>query len=76
MKSSLFYIYIERERERERERGITLLPTVYKLFANVIKNRLNEHLEEEMLEEQCGFRKGRSCNHAIFTMQQVMEKRI
>jgi len=24
--------------------GITLLPTAYKLFANIIKNRLNEHL--------------------------------
>jgi len=28
-----------------------------------------------MLEEQCGFRKGRSCTGAIFTVQQIMEKR-
>jgi retron-type reverse transcriptase len=28
-----------------------------------------------MVEEQCGFRKGRSCTDAIFTMQQLMEKR-
>jgi len=41
----------------------------------IIKNRLNEYLEEEMVEEQCGFRNGRSCTDAIFTVQQIMEKR-
>jgi len=59
----------------EHYRGITLLPTAYKLFANTIKNRLNEHLGEEMVEGQCGFRKGRSCIDAIFTVQQIIEKR-
>jgi len=59
----------------ENYRGITLLPTAYKLFANTIKNRLNEHMEDEMVEEQCGFRKGRSCIAAIFTVQQIIEKR-
>ena len=47
----------------------------YKLFANIIRNRLNEHMEDEMVEEQCGFRKGRSCIDAIFTVQQIMEKK-
>ena len=28
-----------------------------------------------MVEEQCGFRKRRSCTDAIFTVQQIMEKR-
>jgi len=46
-----------------------------KLFANIIKNWLNEHLEDKMLEEQGGFRKGHSCTNAIFTVQQIMEKR-
>ena len=59
----------------ENYRGITLLPTAYKLFTNIIKNRLNEHVEEEMVEEQCGFRKGRSCTDAIFTMQQIIGKK-
>ena len=56
----------------ENYRGITLLPTAYKLFTNIIKNRLNEHLEDEMVEEQCGFRKGRSCTDAMFTVQQII----
>ena len=51
------------------------MPTAYKLFANIIKNRINEHLEDEMEEEQCGFSKGRSCTDAIFTVQQIIEKR-
>jgi sorting nexin-29 len=59
----------------ENHRGITLLPTAYKLFANIIRNRLNEHMGEEIIEKQCGFRKGRSCTDAIFTVQQIMEKK-
>jgi len=51
------------------------LPTAYKLFTNIIKNRLNGHVEEEMVEEQCGFRKGRSCTDVIFTVQQIIEKK-
>ena len=53
--------------------------TVHLLFlfqpTNIIRNRLNEYLEDEMVEEQCGFRKGRSCTDAIFTVQQIMDKR-
>ena len=51
------------------------MPTAYKLFTNIIKNRLNGHVEEEMVEEECGFMKGRSCTDAIFTVQQIIEKR-
>jgi hypothetical protein len=59
----------------ENYRGITLLPAAYKIFTNTIKNKLNAHLEEEMEEEQCGFRKGGSWVGAIFRAQQVGEKR-
>jgi len=46
-------------------RGITLLPAAYRLFENLIKNGLNEHVEDEIVEEQRGFRKGRSCTGAF-----------
>jgi len=42
-----------------------LQPTNY---LQTIKNRLNEHLEDEMVEEQYGFRKGHSCTNAILTV--------
>ena len=32
-------------------------------------------LEDEIVEEECGFRKGRSRTDAIFTVQQIMVKR-
>jgi len=51
------------------------LPTAYKLFANIIRNRVNEHLVDEIVEEQCGFRKGRSYTDVIFTVQQIIGKR-
>ena len=44
-------------------------------YLQTIINRLNEYLEDEMVEEQGGFRNGRSCTDAIFTVQQIMEKR-
>jgi hypothetical protein len=65
----------ETKRKCENYRRITLLPTAYKLFANIIRNKLNEHLGDEMMEEQCGFRKGRNCTNAIFTVQQIIEKK-
>jgi len=59
----------------ENCRESTLLPTAYKLFANIIKNGLNEQVEDKMVEEQCGFRKGCNCTDAIFTVQHIIEKR-
>ena len=59
----------------ENYRGITLLRTAYKLFANVINNRLNERFEDEIAEKLCGFRKGRTCTVGIFTVQQIIENR-
>ena len=44
------------------------MPTAYKLFTNIIKNRLNEHVEE-MVEEQSGFRT------VVVPMQQIIEKK-
>jgi hypothetical protein len=32
-------------------------------------------MEDEMVEEQCCFRKGRICTDAIFTVQKIIEKR-
>jgi hypothetical protein len=56
-------------------RGITLLSTACKLYANILKNKLNTYSEAILEEEQCGFRRERSTTDAIFTLQQILEKR-
>ena len=60
---------------RGNYRGISLLNTAYKIYATIIKNKLQPYAEKVILEPQCGFRKGRSCIDAIFTLKQIMEKR-
>lgn len=49
-------------------RSISLLCTAYKIHAEILKNRLEEEVEEEelVLESQAGFRKGRSAIDNIF----------
>jgi hypothetical protein len=37
-------------------RGITLLSTASKLYANILRNKFNKYTEEILGEDQCGFR--------------------
>ncbi len=49
-------------------RGISLLTTIYKLFAGILNNRLVTYLEDNIYaEEQNGFRQNRSCAEHVFT---------
>lgn len=59
----------------ENYRGISLLNVAYKLYARVINNRLKKIADVLLLEEQNGFRKGRSCNDNITAIRQIIEKR-
>ncbi len=43
-------------------RGITLLSIPGKVFCSVLLNRLREHVDSRLREEQAGFRKRRSCS--------------
>ena len=43
-------------------RGISLLSLPGKIFAILLKKRLQTWAEAILMEEQCGFRRGRSCN--------------
>jgi hypothetical protein len=54
-------------------RGITLLDIVYKVFSNVLNERLKKITENLLGEYQCGFRKNRSTSDQIFTIRQMME---
>ena len=50
-------------------------PQPTKLFTNVIESRLNEQVENQMVEEQCGFTKGRCCTDANLKVQQIIKKK-
>jgi hypothetical protein len=56
-------------------RGITLLSTASKLFANIHKNKVNKYAEVILDESQYAFRKGRGCIDPVFTLKQIIEKR-
>jgi sorting nexin-29 len=51
-------IYKKRDKtECNNHRGISLLPTTYKILSNVLLSRLIPHAEEIMGDQQCGIRR-------------------
>jgi len=66
-------IPVRKKRDRnnlDNYRGISLLNTGYKIYSKVIAKRLTAIAEVLLLEEQNGFRKGRSCMDCIFSVSQ------
>ena len=53
-------------------RGITLRSTVSKLYQIIILQHLNEGLEQLLRDNQCGFRKNRSCVDQIYTLRTII----
>nr|VZI44911.1 unnamed protein product [Spirometra erinaceieuropaei] len=59
----------------DNHRGISLLNIAGKIFARILLNRLNNHLEQGLLpESQCGFRRHRRTTDMIFAARQLQEK--
>nr|VZH94992.1 unnamed protein product [Spirometra erinaceieuropaei] len=59
----------------DNHRGISLLNIAGKIFARILLNRLNNHLEQGLLpESQCGFRRHRGTMDMIFAARQLQEK--
>ena len=62
-------------------RGISLLEVVGKVVvgkvvARILQERLQQVAENELIESQCGFHKGRGCSDMIFTLSQPVEKSV
>jgi sorting nexin-29 len=55
-------------------RGISLLCVAYKIFSNILFDRLSPIVDSIIGDYQCGFRKGRSTVDQIFTLRQTLEK--
>ena len=56
-------------------RGIMLLEAAYKIVSILLLNRLRPLAETLDHEQQCGFRPGRGCSDAVFTVKMAMKKR-
>jgi hypothetical protein len=56
-------------------RGISLLPTTYKMLSNILLSRLIPYAEEITGDHQCGFRRNRSTNDHMFCIRQILEKK-
>ena len=57
-------------------RGISLLPTTYKIFSNILLSRLISYAKEIIGDHQCGFRHNRSTTDHIFCIRQMLEKKL
>lgn len=55
-------------------RPISLLPTMYKLFAMCLEKRIEVDIEKHQTKEQAGFRPGFSTIDHIHTLEQIVEK--
>ena len=60
----------------DNHRGISLLCIGGKIFARLLLNRLNKHIDNIGLvpESQCGFRPGRGTTDMSFALRQIQEK--
>lgn len=59
----------------ENYRGISLLCTAYKIYAEILRNRSDEEVERRELlpENQCGFRRGRGTMDNIFVLNHLVQ---
>jgi hypothetical protein len=59
-------------------RGISLLSTISKVYTSLLNQRILNYLEEEnkLVDEQNGFRKGRSCTDHLFTTTSIIKARL
>lgn len=55
-------------------RGISLLPTAYKILSRILFTRLEPHAENFIQPYQAGFRKGMSTTDQIFCLRQIAQK--
>jgi len=56
-------------------RGISLLPTTYKILFNILLSRLIPYAKEIIGDHQSGFRRKRSTIDRIFCIRQMLEKK-
>ena len=56
------------------EKRINILNICYKIYIKTLNEKLKSYQKIFLHEKQCGFRKGRSCIDAAFTLKLLLEK--
>ena len=56
-------------------RGISLLPTTYKILSNILLSRLISYTGEVIVDHQCGFRRNMSTTDHILCIRKILEKK-
>jgi len=56
-------------------RGISLLPTIYKILSKILLSRSIPYAEEVTGDHQCGFQCNRSTTDHIYCIRQILEKK-
>lgn len=59
-------------------RGISLISCISKLYSSIINARIVQFCDENdlIVEEQNGFRRGRSCDDHVFSLTSIIENRL
>jgi len=74
---SLSLIYKKDDkRDCNNYRGISLLPTTYKILSSILLSRLTLYVDEIIVDHHCGFRLNRSTIDQIFCIHQILEKNL
>lgn len=63
-------------REVKNYRGITLIDTAYKIYANILNEKLGKEVEDKLKDTQFGFRKGRGTMDAIYLINCVVNREL
>jgi len=67
-------IYKKGDKKDSNYRGISLLPTPYKILSNILPSRLTPYADE-IIGDQWGFRRNRSTSNHIFCIHQILERK-
>ena len=70
------YIYEGEKTYCSNYRGISILPTTYKILSNILPSRLTPYAREIIGDHQCGFGRYRSTTDHLFCIRQILEKKL
>lgn len=78
IKELITNIHERREKGRKDYKGITLMDTRYKIYAEILRNRLDSELEEKEIlnDTQMEFRDKRGTIDAIFVLKKAIQQKL